>query len=77
MIPYFYNTVKGAGRKVLQLSAHILTTLIVGVLTYPDVVMESGNVRRIFRCKKCVGCEKFRVLRITLSLFCREGSAQR
>jgi len=73
MIPYFCDTVKGAARKVLLLSAHILTTLTGGVLTSPDVVMDSVTVRHVFRYKKCEGCEKFCVFRINVSLLCREG----
>lgn len=51
MLPYFYDTVKGAARTVMLLSAHILTTLTVGVFTSPDVVMQSGSVRHILGTK--------------------------
>ena len=74
MILYFYDTVKGAALTILLLSAHILNTLTVGVLKSPDV-MEPGNVRLIFRYKKCEVCDKFCVFSITLSLFCREGGS--
>ena len=73
VIPYVYGTAKGTAPTILLLSAHILTTLTVGVLTSPDVVMESGNMRHIFSYIKCEGCEKFCEFRITLSLVCREG----
>jgi hypothetical protein len=71
VIPYFYVAAKLAVPKVLLLSAHILTTLTVGFLTSHDVVMESGNVRYIFRYIKCEGCEKFYVFSTTLSLVSR------
>jgi hypothetical protein len=54
VIPYIYGSARGTAPKVLLLSAHILTTLTVGVLTSRNVVMQSGIVRHIFRYIKAV-----------------------